>query len=286
VKSLKDNKCLFTNNLFESSALRFTFTDVGIVNKTTINIKNTVFTKSLTYNPFNLYFQLDIEGDSPLKSINPTVNIVDCTFQNAIQGAVNLNYYTLIKSTIFFNNTLLFPMNRAAALTLKASILLIYCTFLNNSAPSYEASAIKFEQPSSDFAFLTVVIYTRIVSGNYPNAIDNTVFIVSNNHPNKKISMFLSSFSMECLKNQRFIYQTFDNRYFVMKCINCDGTSYNALSGRGKFFYLKKIVPHVKNNICYKCPYQASCVNGIKSKGNYWGQARSEISSLSFVVLL
>jgi len=114
-----------------------------------------------------------------LKSINPTVNIVDCTFQNAIQGAVNLNYYTLIKSTIFFNNTLLFPMNRAAALTLKASILLIYCTFLNNSAPSYEASAIKFEQPSSDFAFLTVVIYTRIVSGNYPNAIDNTVFIVN-----------------------------------------------------------------------------------------------------------
>ena len=58
--------------------------------------------------------------------------------------------------------------------------------------------------------------------------------------------------------------------YVKVWCVQCDGTSYNALNNsfveydnEGNFY--------VHNSTCYPCPLEASCIDGIKSKGNYWG---------------
>ena len=50
---------------------------------------------------------------------------------------------------------------------------------------------------------------------------------------------------------------------FKFYCKQCDSTSYNVNHAGFKN-------NHPYNVTCHKCPYQASCVNGIKSRGNYW----------------
>ena len=53
------------------------------------------------------------------------------------------------------------------------------------------------------------------------------------------------------------------SRIFKFDCKQCDGTSYNV--NHAGFKDTKAY-----NITCHKCPYQASCIDGIKSKGNYW----------------
>ncbi|XP_066933214.1 uncharacterized protein [Clytia hemisphaerica] len=59
-----------------------------------------------------------------------------------------------------------------------------------------------------------------------------------------------------------------------LNCVRCDGTSYNTVN-KSYVNYDSNGKLHVHNSTCYQCPFQASCINGIKSRGNYWGYSNS-----------
>ena len=62
---------------------------------------------------------------------------------------------------------------------------------------------------------------------------------------------------------------------FIFKCIRCNFISYNVKHISGINLDNKSHILEHNRTTCFPCPYQASCIDEIRSRGNYWGSSNS-----------
>ena len=226
-------------------------------------------------------FQLNI-GDS--ESYGIASEITYCTFEKAIYGAVNLQRReTTLKNNQFIDNTIIIkpfmPSGRAAGVTSNGGSLdILNCHFINNSAPINQPGAIYSQNHNGcQRPCLTFSIEnTIIIVGHYPGSSETTVI---DSYPLTVTARMKvgKGFKIQCNPNEFMHQRSFPDHYFKFYCKKCDGTQYNA-----NFAGYKDNRPY--NVTCYDCPYQASCVNGIKSKGNYWGISDPKSGKVRFTL--
>ena len=272
------DESIFDGNNFIASSLTIRYGDSSIQN---CHFHGT----SLDYSEmFSHLFQLNIYFDDEINRFFNT-DIVNCTFTKAIYGAVNLrNCITLLLGCKFLDNTIqvepVMSLGRSGGVASYSGKLEIHnCEFINNSAPLNQPGAIYTMnnggiRPTLAFALTN----TTIVSGDYPDTSDNTVILtqpIGDRQGTAWIGMDETNL-IYCQSNEFIHKKYFMFHYFKFHCKKCDGTRYNA--HRSKFtngsYY---------NMACYPCPYQATCFNGIRSKGNYWGISNS-LGKVSFTI--
>jgi len=258
------------NNTFHNSNLVLNILVSNMIS-TTVMIESCYFNGS--YPNDGLSAQIEMKTDDKNAAFNASVYICDSIFQNSFKGALNLySNKVIIKNTAFFYNTIINDVRfklagRAGALGATLCILEVNnCTFMGNTAPSNFAGSLRLSKMAKPLKRCQVTLEnTKLVSGNYPLSSHDTVVISFSEFFNRNTKM-------ECLQNNKLDY--YRGSDFLMNCFKCDGTSYNV----GHAAYIdwdENYNQHAHNIKCYACPSQASCVDGIRSKGNYWGYANS-----------
>ena len=308
ISSVTLNRCSFINQSFSFALHKIklfvensVFIDSSVaVDFSTSNFKNNIFTKSSLFiytkksslinchfqstytNDIFFNYQLKIKSSSESRT---TTNIENCTFEKAIYGAVNIqNSFTTIQNTNFIENTILketMLTDRAGALTtISGTLNILDCQFINNSAPPSQTGSIYSKNDEYDPPRITFNIdNTAIVSGNYQGFSEGTVIVADAifGKINATWSHVGKGTLIQCKTNEFLSKHAAPGHYFQFRCTKCDGTTYNT-----KYAWFKNHQFH--NVTCYKCPHQASCVNGIKSKGNYWGSSDPKSGQVSFTL--
>ncbi|XP_066922383.1 uncharacterized protein [Clytia hemisphaerica] len=210
-----------------------------------------------------------------------SVVIYNCEFKNTYRGAINIKNAGLVEiGNTHFNDNYIsqnvmdidFSTSILSIVTIKSNIIKISnCTFLNNTTPAWMPRAfyISFvnENPYENLLISNVTIN----SGNLDEIKNLVIFVEKlNNFSN---AVIIRNTSLQCQHSDYYLQgdlKTTQNDYFQLWCTKCDGTSYNAFD-RSYVEWNQAGNLLIHNTTCFPCPYQAFCVNGIKSKGNYWG---------------
>ena len=267
-------KSYFTNNTFTVSSLTITIGDSTSIKDCRFRGTSLFVTRFTSFS-----FQLDVRD---LQS----TRIKNCTFEKAIYGALNLhNSKATLRETKFIDNTIflrvMMSADRAAGITsYSGSLNILECRFINNSAPTNQPGAIYSRNTGCSRPCITFTIdNTTIISGRYQSSSDDSTVIVTEpiDYIGTEWSEIGDGTEIQCQPNE-FMYQHVHMlNYFKFHCKQCAGTRYNA-----KHAGCKGYVPY--NVTCHKCPYQASCINGIQSKGNYWGTSDPNSGKVAFTL--
>ena len=207
------------------------------------------------------------------------VIIEDTVFKNGRFGALKIVANAIeIQSCIFINNTIIknFNLNpsKASTLTLKSkSNYIKNSQFINNTAYLYQILINVIGSNSNKGALIS---NTTIESGNYENTTINIpIFIEANDEwAEFERSVFLdTNTTIQCKSGQTIEYDySQTSTYLSVRCKQCDISTYNVKDlANFRVENVEYQIIATSNVTCHKCPYQATCVDGIKSKGNYWG---------------
>ena len=222
-------------------------------------------------------------------------------FKNGLRGALSIHSQGTIeiKSCFFINNTIsedlknMLLVKEAAALTVRSTsihpcINILDCQFINNSAPmNWENSLlITTTCPQNKLCNGTYIISNTIIkSGNYHKSkYDTPVFITTGF--GSLNNMFINNTSIQCKSGQTLSFvQNSILPYLLINCKTCDILTYNTKDiAEFKVADVQKQIYTASNLTCHKCPYQASCNDGIKSKGNYWGSLDPDSGIIDFIL--
>ena len=268
-------KSYFINNNFTASSLTISDGDSSIEH---CQFKGS---SSNSIGEVNYLFQLNVKKTT----YGVITDIKNCKFEKSVYGAVNLYQSdTTLRDTIFHDNTIILrkmmSTGRAAGITsYSGSLDILNCRFINNSAPPNQPGAIYSQNNGCEPPCVTFTIdNTTIISRDYPGSSDNTVFVTE---PIGNLEVAWVSIGkgteIQCQPNEFMYKQVLFLHYFKFHCKKCDGTRYNTIHAGYKN-------SEAYNVTCYDCPYQASCVNGIQSKGNYWGRSDPNSGKVTFTL--
>ncbi|XP_066928893.1 uncharacterized protein [Clytia hemisphaerica] len=221
------------------------------------------------------YAQLSYKGKN--------LTIWNCSFMRATQGAVNtwkiaglvtvlnttfkdnkLNHFGLVENTL-----------RSAALTVNSCYYkIINCIFQNNGD-----MLTRVESNDLHISLLDESSCSGVLSSH--QLVANTTIYGDANYVNSQSRiavwdfMYSKNFMIYCPPNHITTSANHFGTFEIFTCYRCDGASYNALS-LAKIWYKNEwsseFTGEVEKSTCYSpCPYQASCVGKIVSRGNYWG---------------
>lgn len=258
-----------TNNIFKESSLEI---NEGASRYSSLEIKRNTFKGSFFCGNLNDFaFQLNITS-----SKSAFCSIEKCSFQEATCGALNLQSIdTRILNSNFSNNTILdtigMPRDRAAALTSSSGTLRITGShFLKNSAPTNQAGAIHAQTSGGDIPTFSFQMYnTSIVNGIYKISRHDNPLILNPTQENARLT--IQNTEIDCQNGQYITSQKVFGTYLTVSCLKCDSTEYNALAKRVSDVNIWEMNKQNANIKCHPCPFQTTCIGGIKSKGNYWG---------------
>ena len=275
--SSTDNELLISNSNFENSpvtASAYASESNLIFN---VTVENTSFTGSSYYQSSS---QLELTSTSTSTRVKATIQ--NCTFKNSIAGSIYSDGFSItIANTKFLNNSLnddrYFTVTRAAALTIWASpyVYLFNCTFIDNVALSSFYNSIYIAMADSLEILLLRLSHVKIVSSKGDNERESSIILIKTSNYQHGTAEIHNSVVFCGLPNSNIYGNIKGYPGFVrLSCKECDGTEYNSQNKShiewDKFGNVK-----IRNSTCYSCPYADYCINGIRSKGNYWGYSNN-----------
>ena len=274
------------NCTFKVSTIIF---DVTLLHRGNITINNTIFDGTLI-GPLKQQLHKLPQLLSIMDTFGSFVNltITFCTFQNSLETSVIASQakgMITIKNTRFLNNTFKFPENAqvlpttySAALTILSGDVEIHnCTFRNNSGPQTQTGSLQGTPNSEADSFGPKFKMTKTVieAGVQPFTMENTVVFLANTDMTDITDIRIFNVNLTCPKNHQEKHTIGYSRIFIFKCIRCKSTSYNVKDISGiNLDNISHILEH-NTTTCFPCPYQASCIDEIRSRGNYWGSSNS-----------
>lgn len=226
-------------------------------------------------------YQLDI---SMKNMFGGNIHLDKCSFGSSASGGVsitNASQVTISNSVfrdISVTDTDLLSTDRAVGLTLISN----RATLSNNhfqdisalqnfpSSLYIQIVSTTNEQINSEITMTNLTVDTTTVQ----NWNDDLAWYLKVN--SKQITR--NNVTVRCLKGDQRIERTIEkDREVTVRCTRCSTSSYNVLPPTMKW---EQNVRYEYNNVCHKpCPYQASCDNGLKSRGNYWGLVNTDNST-------
>ena len=267
-------KCVIniTSNRHYGSPISFVSTSPSTTTNLTIMIKNLTSTY-FSYDNYYLNPQLNIDMDKVV--VGSSVSLHNCTFSDLS----NISAVTIIKiSEVSISHTIFRNINvtdisqlstsSAAGLTLLSSrVVLMNCSFVGVSTLQNFPSSL-YVQILQDNHQMPLLNMTNLLfeTSTFQNWDDDLVWYL------KVESAFLvrQNVTIRCLKGDQQFKITESENAKIFYCTRCNTSSYNILPPTMKWEENSTSVE--SNNECHQpCPYQASCGNGLKSRGNYWG---------------
>ena len=158
----------------------------------------------------------------------------------------------------------------AAGLTAVSSLVnMKNTTFSNVSAESVVPSVIYVDIKLTYGLPNQLIMNNVLVETNSPqNWVDDMIWHLSTDFKDFKESR--NNVTMRCLGGHQKIRKIGNEKNEFLYCVRCNTSSYNVQTPA--FVWNKPTGLSVINNTCHKrCPYQAMCTNGLRSRGNYWG---------------
>ena len=210
------------------------------------------------------------------------IYIEGCQFTSTNWGAVYIEGFSaFLIDTDFIDNNILddsdLQFDVSAVLTVFSDEVTIHnCKFLNNSSPSSLPNSIYIKMPYyNDGKRMRIqdlnLSNITVLSGAFRIEKQNLVVFIKPEFDmgfeTPKINVTIS-----CYHHHNNIMHF--KKYVKVLCAQCDGTSYNALN-KSSVGYNNKGDLYVHNSTCYQCPLHAFCIDGTKSKGNYWGYSNT-----------
>ena len=258
---------------------------------------------------------MDMDSFGFLVSVNLTISL--CIFQNAAGFSIvatQSNGMVIITNTKFINNTFKFPnkipntnqlIGRpsafAEAVTIFSGHVQIHnCIFRNNSMPQSQTGSLQVTPNNDDGSFPTFTMTNTVIeAGVEPFTMESTVVSITNMDETQTASFLFSNVNITCPKNHQEMHIIKNDRIvidsnrdsnsdrisntFIFKCVRCKSTSYNVKDISGINIDKRSHIIEHNSTICYPCPYQASCINEIRSRGNYWGISNSS-GAVTFLI--
>ena len=291
--------------LFNFSSIFFDVSTSSM--KGNIAINNTIFDGTMVEYPkqaslHNLPQILTGMDSFGLVSVNLTISL--CIFQNAAGYSIvatQSNGMVIITNTKFINNTFKFPnkipniqsgrpSTFAAAVTIFSGHVQIHnCTFRNNSMPQPQTGSLQVTPNNDDGSFPTFTMTNTVIeAGIQPFTFESTVVTIIN-YDEEIIYLFtIANVNITCPMNHQEMHNIKNNHgtifnTFIFKCVRCKFTSYNVKEISGINIDKRSHIIEHNSTICYPCPYQASCINEIRSRGNYWGISNSS-GAVTFLI--
>ena len=197
------------------------------------------------------------------------VIIQNCKFDHPSTGVLNVYRSKIdIKNSIFINNYQSDLSKQTGLLQFYGSRTTISdCHFKNNSVPTAQGGILKFERISESTPHLSIRD-TSIKSGICSQCFENSlVSIQAENEP------FIANITLSCPVNNDLIFTygiILEYKSFFALCRSCGSDNYSIVSA-SMSWNLSKQAFNDPTVTCAPCPFGATCEQGIKSKGNYWG---------------
>ena len=255
---------------------------------TTTNL--TMMVKNLTSTHFganydNYFRNLLLNIDMDKMVVGSSVSIHNCTFSDSL----NIRAVAIMRiSEVSISNTIFRNINvtdisqlstsSAAGLTLLSyRVVLMNCSFVGVSTlPNFPSSL--YVQIQNDYQFILLLNMTNLLfeTSTFQNWDDDLVW-----HLKVDSDHFVrQNVTIRCLKGDQQFKITERDYDKTFHCTRCNTSSYNVLPPTMKWEENSTSVE--SNKECHQpCPYQASCDNGLKSRGNYWGLIKDDKSGTS-----
>ncbi|XP_066916438.1 uncharacterized protein [Clytia hemisphaerica] len=267
-----DSNCQISDSNFTNSKFDLTSMLIYTEVKVSVHVWNCVFSEATVDQQLKVRLRGSYNGAAPHKNIT----IMDSFFQRCTYGALVVSGFAfkLIRTRFADNfiDGLDYKTGVSAALTVQSdSIEIENCTFINNTAPNGIPNSLKTEFISGKYFHIS---NTHFESGKISiGDVNNVAFISEIN-----VGYIFQNVSFYCAKPDYYLLiyggteQSFEAK--MITCTRCGRLTYNAFDQSHVNYHgcLKK---RVHNITCYACPYQASCGNGIQSRGNYWGTSNA-----------
>ena len=206
--------------------------------------------------------------------VGSSISLHNCTFSDSNVGAVSITNVSevSISHTIFrdidVRNNKFLSTSSAAGLTLLSShVVLVNSSFLGVSTLQNFPSSL-YVQIRQDNHVMPLLNMTNLLfeTSTFQNWDDDLVWHLKV----KSAFLFRQNVTIRCLKGDQQFKRTEPEKDKTFYCSRCNTSSYNVLPPTMK--WEEKNTSVESNNECHQpCPYQASCDNGLKSRGNYWG---------------
>ena len=224
-------------------------------------LRNVSFKGTISLGGIIEYFQVDIKDCD--------VTIQNCNFEDSSTGVLNVYRSKIdIKNSRFTNNYQLDLSKQTGLLQFYGSYTGIsHCQFQNNSVPTSQGGVLKFERILDSIPYLSIRD-TTIKSGINSYSFESSLLSMQ-----AKNKPFTANVNLSCPVNNNLLYTyrtTFEYNSFSALCRSCGSNNYSIVSPSISW-NLSKRAFNDPTITCAPCPFGATCEQGIKSKGNYWG---------------
>ena len=246
------------NSIFTESVI---FQRRKFLLKCQLILQNVSFKGAIGFGGIMENFQVDIKDCD--------VTIENCNFEHSSTGVLKVYHSKIdIKNSRFSNNYHSDLSKQTGLLQFYGSYTGIsHCQFQNNSVPTSQGGLLKFERILESIPYLSIRD-TTIKSGIHSHSFENSLLsIQAENKP------FIANVNLSCPVNNNLLHTyrtTFEYNSFSALCRSCGSNNYSIVSPSISW-NLSKRAFNDPTVTCAPCPFGATCEQGIKSKGNYWG---------------
>ena len=258
--------------------------------KNTIRITNTTSTGQITrYNKGSIYVLTVLRAQFVIESsemVDCFVEINNCVLGDLIiVGLRIINVGQVYILNTKFHNIQVNSQDKvfsAGGLTAVSGFVhMENITFSNVSAESTVPSSLHVEFKSwLSKDILLKMINVLVETNNLQSWVDDVIWHLITDYP-LSFQTERNNVTVRCFGGHQKIVNITSKFKESLYCIRCNTSSYNVQTPA---FVWKKASELVEvNNTCHDhCPYQASCIEQLKSRGNYWGIVNNQSGIVEF----